>query len=121
MTFVIGNGAQGGIIYGNPSTERISLNDITFWTGEPDSTVYSPGAYKAIPEIRAALNDKNYELAEELQQKVQGHYSANYQPIGNILIDFADKSATRNYNRCLNLADAIAKVTKSGRVITMNF
>ncbi|MDE6632439.1 MAG: glycoside hydrolase family 95 protein, partial [Muribaculaceae bacterium] len=25
-TFVIGNGTQGGIIYGNPSRERISLN-----------------------------------------------------------------------------------------------
>ncbi|MDE6291136.1 MAG: glycoside hydrolase family 95 protein, partial [Muribaculaceae bacterium] len=31
-TFVIGNGTQGGIIYGNPARERISLNDITFWT-----------------------------------------------------------------------------------------
>ena len=34
-TFVIGNGSQGGIIYGNPDRERISLNDITLWSGEP--------------------------------------------------------------------------------------
>ncbi|MDE5784694.1 MAG: glycoside hydrolase family 95 protein [Prevotella sp.] len=122
-TFVIGNGTQGGIIYGNPSKERISLNDITFWTGEPDTVVYSPGAYKYIPDIRTALDNGNYDLAEELQQKVQGHYSANYQPIGNVLIDFADKSEARDYVRCLNLADATAKVnyTKGCNEITTEY
>ncbi|MDE7419833.1 MAG: glycoside hydrolase family 95 protein [Muribaculaceae bacterium] len=112
-TFVIGNGTQGGIIYGNPSKERISLNDITFWSGEPDSAVYTPGAYKAIPEIRAALDAGNYQLAQQLQKKVQGHYTNNYQPIGNLFIDFADKSEASNYSRKLNLADATAKVTYS--------
>ncbi len=81
-TFVIGNGTQGAIVYGNPLRERLSLNDITFWTGEPDSTVYSPGAYKAIPEIRAALDKGDYELAEKLQLKVQGHYTNN----GNLTV-----------------------------------
>ncbi|MDE6522580.1 MAG: glycoside hydrolase family 95 protein, partial [Muribaculaceae bacterium] len=122
-TFVIGNGTQGGIIYGNPSKERISLNDITFWTGEPDTAVYSPGAYKYIPDIRAALDDGNYDLAEELQQKVQGHYSANYQPIGNVIIDFSDKSEASDYVRCLNLTDATAKVNykKGSNEITTEY
>lgn len=109
-TFVIGNGTQGGIIYGNPYKERISLNDITFWTGEPDTAVYSPGAYKAIPEIRAALDAGDFQLAEKLQQKIQGHYTNNYQPIGNLYIDFADKSGISAYGRRLNLADATVKV-----------
>lgn len=112
-TFVIGNGTQGGIIYGNPNRERISLNDITFWSGEPDSTVYTPGAYKVIPEIRAALDAGDYQLAQELQKKVQGHYTNNYQPIGNLFIDFADKSVASDYTRKLNLADATAKVNYS--------
>ena len=110
-TFVIGNGTQGGIIYGNTSRERISLNDITFWTGEPDTAVYTPGAYKAIPEIRAALDAGDYQLAQKLQKKVQGHYTNNYQPIGNLFIDFADKTEASDYARKLNIADATAKVT----------
>ena len=110
-TFVIGNGTQGGIIYGNPSRERISLNDITFWTGEPDTAVYTPGAYKAIPEIRAALDAGDYQLAQKLQKKVQGHYTNNYQPIGNLFIDFSDKTEASDYARKLNIADATAKVT----------
>ncbi len=122
-TFVIGNGTQGGIIYGNPSRERISLNDITFWTGEPDTAVYTPGAYKAIPEIRAALDAGNYQLAQELQKKVQGHYTNNYQPIGNLFIDFADKSEVTDYSRKLNLSDATAKVTykKGNNEITTEY
>ncbi|MDE6522977.1 MAG: glycoside hydrolase family 95 protein [Muribaculaceae bacterium] len=112
-TFVIGNGTQGGIIYGNPSKERISLNDITFWSGEPDSAVYTPGAYKVIPEIRAAIDAGDYQLAQKLQKKVQGHYTNNYQPIGNLFIDFADKSEASNYSRKLNIADATAKVVYS--------
>ena len=122
-TFVIGNGTQGGIIYGNPSRERISLNDITFWTGEPDTAVYTPGAYKAIPEIRAALDAGDYRLAQELQKKVQGHYTNNYQPIGNLFIDFADKTEAQNYARKLNISDATAKVsyTKGNNEITTEY
>ncbi|MDE5841166.1 MAG: glycoside hydrolase family 95 protein, partial [Muribaculaceae bacterium] len=122
-TFVIGNGTQGGIIYGNPSKERISLNDITFWTGEPDTAVYNPGVYKVIPEIRAALDAGDYQLAQKLQKQVQGHYTNNYQPIGNLYIDFADKTEVKNYSRRLNIADATAKVsyTKGDNEITTEY
>lgn len=122
-TFVIGNGSQGAIIYGNPEKERVSLNDITFWTGEPDTTVYSPGAYRHIPEIRAALDAGDYELAEKLQREVQGKYTDNYQPIGNLFIDFADKSKATDYGRTLNLENATAQVgyTKQGNHITTEY
>ena len=48
---VIGNGRLGAIVYGGTKQDRISLNDITLWTGEPDKKVYSPEAFKVIPEI----------------------------------------------------------------------
>lgn len=51
---VIGNGTMGATVYGGTRIEKISLNDITLWTGEPDKEVTTPGAYKALPEIRAA-------------------------------------------------------------------
>lgn len=122
-TFVIGNGTQGAIIYGNPDRERLSLNDITFWTGEPDNTVYSPGAYKHIPAIREALDADNYELAEKLQQEVQGKYTNNYQPIGNLFIDFDNKGNASGYKRTLNLEDATARVSysKDGNPITTEY
>lgn len=110
-TFVIGNGTQGGIIYGNPDRERISLNDITLWSGEPDTVAYTPGAFRHLPEIREALDNGDYAKAEQLQHKIQGHNSQYYQPLGNIFIDFHDKSEVSGYHRELDLNNALATVS----------
>ena len=110
-TFVIGNGTQGGIVYGDPYRERISLNDITLWSGEPDTAAYNPGAYKYLPEIREALEKGDYSKAEALQSKMQGHNSQYYQPVGSLFIDFKDKTPVSNYNRMLDLNTAVANVS----------
>lgn len=114
---VVGNGRMGGIVYGGTDTDRISLNDITLWTGEPDTKVFSPGANRTIAEIRAALDSENYRLADRLQRKVEGHYSENYQPLGTLLIEYLDEDGnpdTRpvtDYERWLDLKTAKATTT----------
>lgn len=107
---VIGNGNIGAILYGGTVKDRLSLNDITLWTGEPENGATTPDAYKAIPEIRAALDRGDYRAADSLQRKVQGHYSENYQPLGSLTIDYhnTDSSAISNYIRALDISDAIA-------------
>lgn len=107
--FVIGNGTQGAIIYGGTTVDRLSLNDIRLWTGEPDTAVYSPGAYKALPEIRAALDREDYVEADKLQHKIQGHNSQFYQPLGTLTIAYADTAALiTDYSRSLDLTTAVA-------------
>ena len=32
----LGNGRLGAMVYGGTAADRISLNDMTLWTGEPD-------------------------------------------------------------------------------------
>lgn len=122
-SFVLGNGTQGAIVYGRPDKERISLNDITFWTGEPDTAVYSPGASASIAPIREALAAGDFRKANELQRDVQGHYSQNYQPVGNLWIDFADKSEPESYSRSLDLNSAKARVeyTRGGNAIATEY
>ncbi len=110
-TFVLGNGTQGAIVYGNPYRERISLNDITLWSGEPDTAAYNPGAYKYLPEIREALDKGDYSKAEALQTKMQGHNSQYYQPLGSLFIDFKDQTPVSNYHRKLDLNNALATVS----------
>lgn len=108
-SILIGNGNLGAIIYGGINRDSISLNDITLWTGEPETDVYNPDAWKVIPEIRAALDNEDYRTADELQLKVQGHYSENYQPLGLVTIDFSNHDGNiTDYSRRLNIADAIA-------------
>ena len=107
---VIGNGTMGGIVYGNPNRERISLNDITLWTGEPcNMNVYSPDAHKTIPTIREALRNGDYRKADSLQHDVQGHFSQNYQPLGELSIEYLDTlEQVSNYKRWLDIGNATA-------------
>ena len=107
---VIGNGTMGGIVYGGTVCDRISLNDITLWTGEPcNMSIYSPDAHKTIPAIREALRKGDYKEADRLQRDVQGHFSQNYQPLGQLTIEYLDTAETVvNYRRWLDLNNATA-------------
>lgn len=115
---VIGNGTMGGIVYGDPDLDRISLNDITLWTGEPcNMKIYSPEAYKAIPEIRKALKEGRYKDADSLQCIVQGHFSQNYQPLGQLQIEYMEEfTKVDKYSRHLDIGKAMAetKYTRGG-------
>ena len=107
---VIGNGTMGGVVYGGTACDRISLNDITLWTGEPcNMKVYSPDAYKTIPAIREALRKGDYQEADRLQREVQGHFSQNYQPLGQLAIEYLDTmDAVADYRRWLDISEATA-------------
>ncbi|MBR1576164.1 MAG: glycoside hydrolase family 95 protein [Bacteroidales bacterium] len=122
----LGNGRLGAMVYGGLSEERISLNDITLWTGEGETVEkdypcgsllgkYEDGAW--IPAIRAALDAEDYRLADQLQVNVQGHYCENYQPLGTLRIffegnacDSSEARCCRGYRRSLDLSDATAQV-----------
>lgn len=118
--FVIGNGNLGAIVYGQTGRETISLNDITLWTGEPESYYMADGSKEAISEIRGLLDKDDYSGADLLQRRVQGHYSQNYQPLGTLNIDYSgDIDSITDYYRQLDISEAIASVSyvnKTGRV-----
>ena len=121
---VIGNGTMGAILYGGTNRDILSLNDITLWTGEPDHKVTTPDAYKAIPEIRALLDKEDYRGADQLQSKVQGHYSENYQPLGQLIITYPDTQAkVTNYERMLNISRATARTAyhKDGKEFSCDY
>ena len=117
-SLVIGNGNLGAIIYGGCEEERISLNDITLWSGEPDTAVYTPEAHTYIREIRELLFAEKYKEANALDKKVQGHYSQNYQPLGTLSMRNLDWEEVRDYRRSLNLETAMVRIdyqTNNGR------
>ena len=94
----LGNGKLGALVYGGPVEDRISLNDITLWTGEPDRgadhpdyavvETLTPWGQSAgwVEKIREALEEEDYRKADELQRHLQGHFSENYQPLGKLLL-----------------------------------
>ena len=106
----LGNGKLGALVYGGPVEDRISLNDITLWTGEPDKGAEHPD-YKVVgtltpwgqsaewvDKVREALAQEDYRKADELQRHIQGHFSETYQPLGKLLLQFPEGEITQ-YSR----------------------
>ncbi len=108
-SLVLGNGKIGASVFGGVNSEKIFLNDATLWSGEPVNANMNPDAYKFIPEIREALKNENYKLADSLNRKVQGKFSESFAPLGTMLIDFVHDGIPQNYYRELDISNAISK------------
>ena len=105
----IGNGKLGALVYGGTDDNIIYLNDITFWTGKPVDRNLDADAHKWIPDIRKALFNEDYQLADSLQLHVQGPNSQHFQPLGTLHIKDLGLGEVGNYQRSLNLDSAIIK------------
>lgn len=110
-SLVLGNGKMGATVFGGVNSDKIELNDITLWSGEPVNATMNPEAYKNVPAIREALQNENYQLADELNKKIQGKNSESYAPLGTMEINSTDKGKTSNYYRELDVSNAISKVS----------
>jgi len=110
-SLVLGNGKMGATVFGGANSDKIYLNDITLWSGEPVNAKMNPEACKNIPAIREALKNENYKLAEELNKKIQGKNSESYAPLGTLEINNSEKGKAVNYRRELDISNAISKVS----------
>ncbi len=105
----LGNGRLGAMVFGKENEELIQLNESTLWSGGPVSDNVNPEAPKYLPLIRQAIFDGEYNKASDLCKKMQGVYSENYLPLGDLMIKqtFTSASST-SYYRDLNITDAVA-------------
>ncbi len=122
-TLPLGNGRSGATVFGGSFTDKIFLNDITLWSGEPVKADMNPEAYKNMPAIREALKNEQYRVADSLMRKLQGKYSESFAPLGTFYIDFKDKSKPQKYRRELNIDEAVARIDeeKSGVKIAREY
>ena len=114
----LGNGRLGAMFYGAvQGEERISLNDITLWSGEPEKGDQHPDLValgltgSRVPylnAVREALEQEDYARAEYLQLALQGHFSETYLPLGNLRIHYLDTLPVSAYSRSLDLSRALA-------------
>ncbi|MBR5725069.1 MAG: glycoside hydrolase family 95 protein [Bacteroidales bacterium] len=116
----LGNGRLGAMVYGAVfGQERVSLNDITLWSGEPDAGPDHPdlvafgvtgSGEQTLQAVREALDREDYAAAERLQLGLQGHYSESYLPLGNLRIQYLDSLEVSDYARSLDISRAVAEV-----------
>ncbi len=107
--FPVGNGRLGAMVFGKTDEERIQLNEETYWSGGPYSTVVK-GGFQALPEIRKLVFDGQYKLAHILfGRNLMGYpvEQQKYQALGNLVIQFPSKDAATDYRHELDLDMAI--------------
>ena len=106
----VGNGRLGAMVFGGIASERLALNDATLWSGGPKDW-NNPEAREILPQVRAAVNAGRYAEAERLCRKMQGPYTQNYLPLGDLKLEFGGLAAPTDYRRTLDLGRAVATVT----------
>ena len=116
----VGNGRLGAMVFGRNGEERIQLNEETYWTGGPYSTVVK-GGYKVLPEIQKLVFDQQYLKAHNLFGRYLMGYPVEqqkYQCLANLHLFFKNQDSVTAYKRWLDLETGISGVTYEANGIT---
>lgn len=109
----VGNGRLGAMVFGRTDEEQIQLNEDTYWSGGPYSTVVK-GGYKDLPEVQRLIFAGEYQKAHTLFGRSLMGYPVEqqkYQALANLVIRFQSKAPVSEYRHQLDLDTAIATTT----------
>ena len=109
----VGNGRLGAMVFGRNGEERIQLNEETYWSGGPYSTVVKDG-YKVLPEIQKLVFEEKYLAAHNLfGRNLMGYpvEQQKYQSLANLHLFFKNQDSINDYKRWLNLETGITSVS----------
>ncbi len=115
----VGNGRLGAMVFGKNGEERIQLNEETYWSGGPYSTVVK-GGYKVLPEIQKLVFEEKYLAAHNLfGRNLMGYpvEQQKYQSLANVHLFFKNQDSVTDYKRWLNLETGISGVSYSANGI----
>jgi hypothetical protein len=106
----IGNGRLGAMLYGGLSTERLQLNENSFFAGGPYESTH-PRARESLPKVRELIFAGRYAEAEKLANETlitQPAKQTAYQPLADLLLIFPGLECLRGYERQLDMSEALA-------------
>src|SRR5260370_20729017 len=109
----VGNGRLGACVFGDPTHERIQLNEESIWDGEHRDR-NNPKAAEAVPKIRELLFAGKVAEAEALALSDMMSIPRRmpcYQTLGDLHLDFETIDNVESYRLELNLDTAIATTT----------
>lgn len=109
----VGNGRLGAMIFGDPASEQLQLNEDTLYAGSPYDP-NNPEALQALPEARRLIFAGKYKEAHDLvgaKMMAQPIKQMPYEPVGALRLAFAGHESITNYRRELDLNTAIATVS----------
>ena len=108
----VGNGRLGAMVFGKYGEERIQLNEETYWTGGPYSTVVKGGA-EYLPQIQKYIFEGEPIKAHKLFGRHLMGYPVEqqkYQSLANLILFFKNHEEVSGYKRWLDLNTGITCV-----------
>ncbi|MBL8275748.1 MAG: glycoside hydrolase family 95 protein [Pelomonas sp.] len=106
----VGNGRLAAMVFGGIHTERLQLNECSFFAGGPYDTT-NPKAREGLPKVRELVFAGRYADAEKLaNETLLGRPTGQmaYQPLAELLLVFPGLENARGYERSLDLDEAVA-------------
>jgi alpha-L-fucosidase 2 len=108
----VGNGRLGAMVFGGVDEERIQLNEDTYWSGGPYSTVVKDGN-KMLPEIQQLIFAGQPIAAHKLFGRHLMGYPVEqqkYQALADLHLFFKEEQKAQQYRRWLDLSTGITGV-----------
>lgn len=105
----LGNGRLGAMVFGDPVSENIQLNESTLWAGGPHRNDNSNGK-EDLSEIRELLFQDKYKEAHDLANNTfisKKSHGMPYETVGNLRLNFIEHANYSNYQRELDIENAV--------------
>ena len=109
----LGNGRMGAMIFGKVNEERIQVNEDSMWYGAPAQR-NNPDTLKYLPEIRKLILEGQIGKAERLMKFAMSGCPESmhpYQTLGDIQLFFEKIGQVTEYERSLDLEQAVYRQT----------
>ncbi len=105
----IGNGRLGAMVFSGVSSEHLSLNEETLWSGAPRNW-NNPNGVKYLPMVREAALNGDYKKSDSLSRFMQGPYTQSYMPMADLWINYSGIVDSTGYIRELDLDSSLSKM-----------
>lgn len=108
----VGAGRFGAMVFGDPQTELLKLNEDSVWSGGKRNR-RNPDAYDGFQEVRRLILDGKIADAERIAfRKMQGcsPNMPHYMPLGNLSVLWSlPEETVQHYRRSLDVSNAVQK------------
>jgi len=115
----VGNGRLGAMVFGDPASEHLQLNEETLWAGGPHNNI-NPAVAPYLGKVRELIFKGKYEESHSVaNENIKADQNGMpYQTMGDIFIDFPGIDAYDEYYRELDISSAVAQTKFSANGVT---
>ncbi|MDR3094041.1 MAG: glycoside hydrolase family 95 protein, partial [Bacteroidales bacterium] len=112
----VGNGRLGAMVFGGIATEKLALNEVTMWSGQPDEPRETrTDGKERLAAVRKLFFEGKYEEGSRMAERnliVESQSYGTHVPVGDLILSFGhDEAAVTGYKRELDLRDAVTRVS----------